>query len=126
MTASPHILYVDDDQDSCLLMGMLLRQHNPNYGIVAVENAAEALALINGLPFDLYILDYRIPDMSGVELCRLIRQTDTETPILMYSAMGREIDRESAQRAGVTEYLIKPNDLDNFAPTVERLLNKIH
>jgi len=122
-SSSRRILYVDDDPDSCLLMGLLLQQFNEDYGVIAVGTIKKALDLINDLGFDLYILDYRMPEMSGVEFCRLIRQTDPETPIMIYSAMSRDADRLEAVNAGANAYLIKPNDLDIFNETVERLLN---
>lgn len=122
-SSSRRILYVDDDPDSCLLMGLLLQQYNEDYGVIAVGTIKKAVDLINDLDFDLYILDYRMPEMSGVELCRLIRQTDTETPIMIYSAMSRDADRLEALNAGANAYLVKPNDLDILNETVERLLN---
>ena len=123
-SALRRILYVDDDSDTCLLMGLLIQQYNEDYGVIAVGTVKKALDLMSDLSFDLFILDYRMPEMSGVELCRMIRQTDNETPIMIYSAMSRETDREDALNAGATAYLIKPNDLDNFNETVEQLVNK--
>lgn len=120
------ILYVDDDTDTCLLMGLLIQQYNENYGVIAVGTVQKALDLISDLTFDLYILDYRMPEMTGIELCRLIRQTDSDTPIMIYSAMSRETDREDALNAGATAYLVKPNDLDNFNETVEQLMNRMY
>jgi CheY-like chemotaxis protein len=124
ISSSRRILYVDDDPDSCILMGLLIQQYNEDYGVIAVGTVQKALNLMSDLAFDLYILDYRMPEMSGVELCRLIRQTDSETPIMIYSAMSRETDREDALQAGATAYLVKPNDLDRLNETVEQLMNK--
>lgn len=125
-SSSRRILYVDDDADSCLLMGLLIQQYNEDFGVIAVGTVQKALELMTDLAFDLYILDYLMPEMSGVELCRLIRQTDTETPIMFYSAMSRIIDREEALNAGATAYLIKPNDLDRLSDTVEQLLSRTY
>lgn len=121
-SSSRRILYVDDDTDSCLLMGLLIQQYNEDYGVISVGTVQKALDLMSSLTFDLYILDYRMPEMTGVELCRLIRQTDSETPIMIYSAMSRETDRQDALNAGASAYLVKPNDLDRLNETVEQLL----
>ncbi|HVE59227.1 MAG TPA: response regulator [Pyrinomonadaceae bacterium] len=118
------ILYVDDDKDACLLMGLLIQQYNEDYGVIAVGTVQKALDLMSDLSFDLYILDYRMPEMSGIELCRLIRQTDSDTPIMIYSSLAREADREDALNAGATAYLVKPNDFDNFNETIEELMSK--
>ncbi len=120
--SSRRILYVDDDADACQLMELWLQQFNENYGVTAVGTVAKALELISDLAFDLYILDYRMPELSGFELCRLIRQEDSMTPILIYSGMGRDVDLDEALRAGANAYLIKPNDLDKINETVELLL----
>lgn len=62
--------------------------------------------------------------MSGVELCRHIRQSDIKTPILFFTAKAYPDDREAAMQAGASAYLIKPNDFDKFKETVKRLLDK--
>lgn len=122
-TPSPRILYVDDDKDSCEMMCLMLKLANSDYKTVEVGTAEKALKSIADESFDIYIFDYKLPDMSGIELCRLIRQTDAETPILIFSGMARDVDRENAKAAGANCYLIKPNDLNIFTATVENLLN---
>ncbi len=117
------ILYVEDDDDSRYLMKVMLQQENENYKLTSVSTVQKALVLIENLTFDLYILDYALPDETGTELCRKIRRTDLHTPIMFYSAMAREIDYQMAKAAGATEYLVKPNDLDRLTETVGRLLN---
>jgi len=119
----PHILCVDDDNDWCDLLKLMLEQSGDEYKMTAVNSVRQALVLIENLPFDLYLLDYGLPDATGTELCRQIRQKDSDTPILFYSAMAREIDRRMAIEAGATEYLVKPNDLERLTGTINRLLN---
>ena len=117
------ILYVEDDDDSRYLMKVMLQQANDDYKVTSVSTVQKALVLIENLTFDLYILDYALPDETGTELCRKIRRTDLHTPIMFYSAMAREIDYQMAKAAGATEYLVKPDDLDKLTETVGRLLN---
>lgn len=124
LSPNPCILFVDDDQDSCEMIGLLLHFADDSYAVTAVSTAQKALALMESQSVDLYILDYALPEMAGVELCRRIRQTDLQTPILFYSGMAREVDRDEAMAAGATEYLVKPNDLDRLEETVKRLLNE--
>jgi DNA-binding response OmpR family regulator len=118
------ILYVDDNQDSCEMVNMMLTYANPDYVVTSAETADKALALIDSQAFDLYIFDYGLPQMSGVELCQYIRQYDTETPILFFSAMARPSDRDEGLASGATEYLVKPNDIEKLTDTVKRLLNE--
>jgi DNA-binding response OmpR family regulator len=102
---------------------MLLKIENQGCTIKSASTATEALALSRTHSFDLYILDYRMPDMSGIELCSVIRQTDKQTPIMFFSAMARDIDRKAAIVAGASDYLVKPNDLNRLTKTVKELLS---
>ena len=120
---NPHILYVDDNHDACEMMGIFLHSADNSLEVTAVSTAQKALTLIDNQPIALFILDSSLPEMSGVELCRLIRETDTQTPIIFYSGMTREIDRNEAFAAGANEYLTKPNDLEKLPETAKRLLN---
>src|SRR5688572_5404266 len=101
------ILYVDDDKDSCEMISFMLGLSGENYAVTSVFTAQEASELIARQTFDLYIIDYALPEITGVEFCRLIREKDGKTPILFYSAMSRHVDRELALAAGANDYLIK-------------------
>ena len=127
MSATPpiNILCVDDDYDSSELVRFLLSKENKNYNVFTALSTEEAVRLINNHTFDLYILDYCLPEMTGIELCRWIRETDSKTPVLFYSAMGRKIDREIAKKAGANMYLTKPNDFEKLSKNVHKLLNNV-
>ena len=118
------VLFVDDDKDTCQMLGLMLKMADDACAVKSVNTAQEALGLLETQTFDLYVLDYRMPDMTGVELCSRIRQTDKQVPILFFSAMARNSDRKSATMAGANDYLVKPNDLDRFAETVKQLLHE--
>ncbi len=82
-TKRHRILYVDDDQDNCRMMKAWLSNRNYRYDVSAVCSAEDAISLIADTRFDLHILDYCLPMMSGAELCRFIRRrrfphTDTD------------------------------------------------
>ena len=121
---NPTILYVDDDLDSREMICFLLQQADPAYGITAVADGDAALGLIDAQPFDLYILDFLLPKISGNDICRRIREAGKSAPILIFSAMSSKSDHEIAEAAGATAYLVKPNDLDIFTETVKRLLDR--
>ena len=118
------ILCVEDDKDSCSLIEFMLRQEDDGCVVTSAQTAEEAIDLIEKQSFDLYILDYWLPEMTGVELCEKIRQTDKQTPILFFTAMARPADRAAGRAAGATEYLVKPNDLSNLTETVKRLIHE--
>jgi len=123
LSPNPRILYVDDNKDSCEMISLMLHLADDSYQVSTVSTQ-QSLALIESQSVDLYILDYALPEMTGIELCRRIRQTGSQTPVLFYSAMARETDRNEAIAAGATEYLVKPNDLDKLTETIKRLLDE--
>jgi DNA-binding response OmpR family regulator len=117
------ILIVEDNRDSRDMLKELLLTEDESYKVTAVETAAEALVLDGKNPFDIYILDIWLPGMDGVGLCRRLRERGRKQPIVFFSAMVQPSDKEYVMKAGADEFLIKPRDLDDFIPTVRRLLN---
>jgi DNA-binding response OmpR family regulator len=118
------ILIVDDNKDSCEIMSLILEYSNSSYIITVVHTAREALDLVEKNEFDLFILDNRLPDSSGVEVCKRIRENDKNTPIIFYSALGGGIFEKAAKEAGADEYLVKPHDLAIFAEVVQKNMHQ--
>lgn len=114
------ILCVDDDEDTCQMLCGLLGLVNCE--VSTAGTAAEALEIIAGGGFDLYLLDNWLPGGSGAELCRKIRETDPSTPILFYSGAAFDAEREEALAAGAQAYLVKPGDLGLLVETVNNFL----
>jgi DNA-binding response OmpR family regulator len=123
--AAARVLYVEDDIDSGELVRFLLSRENENYAVTVVKTFAEAVTIINESRFNLYILDYCLPLKSGIQLCRHIRETDPDTPILFYSALGDRKDHKTALKAGANDYLVKP-DLEALVKRVNQLLLNGH
>src|SRR5262245_17079761 len=114
-----HILLVDNKQDDWGLVAFALAE----YSVIATRNFAEGLWHARQRYFDLYILDNWLPDGFGVELCRLIREFDPHTPILLYSACAYGDDIEEARNAGAQAYLIKPVTSNELRRTVNGLIS---
>src|SRR6202521_6300108 len=103
----PRVLCVDDDEDSRVMLITLLR-----LALIearAVGTAAQALSSIQTERFDLYLLDARLPDLDGFELCRRMRAFDPHTPILFFSGAAYEADKKRGIEAGADGYVIKPD-----------------
>lgn len=113
------ILCVEDDPDTCQLLSVMLGR--ADYEITCVRTVTEGVSLSRSGLFDLYLIDQRFADGTGVELCEKIRLSDPHTPVVFFSALARESDRNEAMAAGATAYLIKPNHLDVLAGTVRAL-----
>ena len=114
------ILCVDDDEDTCLMLSRFLT--GQGYQIETGSNAAECLELARRESFDLFVLDSWLPDKSGAELCREIREFDPRTPIIFYSAAAFESDIKAGLAAGADDYITKPY-VEELIEAVEKLLN---
>ncbi len=100
--------------DSCEIVRMMLQQADGNYEITTLNSADEAAELMSKRAFDLYIFDQPWRQPSGLDLCRKVREKDGKTPILIFSVMSRDSDREKALAAGANVYLIKVDDIDQL------------
>jgi DNA-binding response OmpR family regulator len=88
----------------------------------AVGTAAQALSSIQAERFDLYLLDSRLPDLDGFELCRRMRDFDPHTPILFFSGAAFEADKKRGIEAGANAYVIKP-DVDGLVGSIRQLVS---
>lgn len=121
MPLQPRILYVDDDIANNEMMTYWLREEC-GYDVSSAVDGKGALALIDSQFFDLYLLDYCLPDMTAINLCERIREIDASAPIMIYSALDREIDQQRAFNAGASNYLMKPDQMNLIKPEIDRLL----
>ena len=123
MPAKQKILLVEDHEDTSELMVLLLNQLN--YDVATAASISGALGLTETADFDLLVLDSLLPDGTGTELCKHIRERNNSTPILFYSARAYDQDKHEALMAGAQRYLVKPVDFDVLARTVDEMLNNV-
>src|SRR5438552_8671344 len=100
------ILHVDDDPDIRLLMAGSLAEFG--YVVATAGTVAEALQLAKELTFDLCILDVRLPDGTGIELCQRLRLLQPGVPIVYYSAYADPDSQNEALSKCGDAYLTKP------------------
>src|SRR5436190_10118888 len=89
---------------------------------VSALDGYNALREINSRTFDLYVLDFWLPDWTGLQLCREIRKNDPHAPVFFCTNAARDEDRKRALRAGANAYLTKPLDPRLFAHHVRSAL----
>lgn len=94
------------------------------YGVLTAGSVAEGFELAKEIDFDLYILDVRLPDGTGVELCQKLRELRPAIPILYYSAYGNEEDHENALALCGDAYLKKPVCIADIESSIAQLLAK--
>src|SRR5215207_805713 len=117
----PRVLYIEDHDDTRELVTLVLEQRS--FEVVTGPTIQSGVALANSQEFDLYLLDSWLPDGSGLDLCREIREFDPATPILFYSAAAYEIDRDQAIQSGAQAYLIKPSHPSELCTLVASLID---
>lgn len=117
-----HILHVDDDPDVRLLMAGSLQEFG--YVVLTAGTVAEALQLAKDLKFNLCILDVRLPDGTGIELCQRLRHLQPDVPIIYYSAYADDADQQKALSICGDAYLKKPISAAELEQTIAGLLNR--
>jgi DNA-binding response OmpR family regulator len=117
---TPRVLFIEDHDDTRELVTLVLEQRS--YEVVTGSTIKTGIALAGSQDFDLYLLDSWLPDGSGLDLCRQIREFDKATPILFYSAAAYEIDKDQAINSGAQAYLIKPSQPSELCKVVESLI----
>ena len=118
---TPRVLYIEDHEDTRELVTLVLEQRS--YEVVTGTTIESGVALAGTQKFDLYLLDSWLPDGSGLDLCRQIREFDKATPILFYSAAAYEIDRAEAIKSGAQAYLVKPSQPSELCHLVTSLID---
>ena len=119
-TLQSHILYIEDHDDTRELVTLVLA--DANYRVTTASSRKDALKLAREQAFDLYILDSRLPDGTGIELCRQLREFDRGTPIMFLSAAAYDTDKQAAIDNGAQRYLVKPNDIQKLGYEVNALI----
>ena len=117
------VLIVDDEPDTIELLQIVLAK---NYKTMSAYCGREALNIARSEKPDIIILDIMMPDMTGYEVCKILKN-DIETmsiPIILHSALSDSSDREIGMDSGADEYLTKPVDIENLKLTVSTLLDR--
>lgn len=116
------ILHVDDDPEVRLLMSGSLQEFG--YVVATAGSVTEGLQLAKDFKFDLCILDMRLPDGTGIELCEKLRELQPGVPIVYYSAYAEPVEkREALSRCG-DAFLSKPSSAAELEQTIAELLHR--
>ena len=116
------VLVVDDDPE--LLRFLIEELSGAGHQCSGCDNGQDALLTLRQETFELVVMDWTLPDFSGVELCRRLRRSGNTTPVLMLTARDDVDERVKALDAGVDDYLTKPFNLKELHARVRARLRR--
>lgn len=116
------ILLVEDDTVTVSLLTQALNSHN--YNVNAAADGETALHLVQAYDYDLIVLDVLIPKLDGISLCRKLRSSGCQMPILLLTALDSSNDRVQGLEAGADDYVAKPFNLEELIARIRALLRR--
>ncbi|MEG3904278.1 response regulator [Microcoleus sp. B4-C5] len=116
------ILLVEDDTVTVSLLTQALESHN--YNVNAAADGETALHLVQAYDYDLIVLDVLIPKLDGISLCRKLRSSGCQMPILLLTALDSSNDRVQGLEAGADDYVVKPFNLEELIARIRALLRR--
>lgn len=117
-----HILVVDDDKNTRKLIRAVLEAEN--YTVSSAVNGEDALEVMDREYIDLVVLDIMMPKMDGYQFTELLRESNSELPILMVSAKQLPEDRHKGFLVGTDDYITKPIDEEEMLLRIKALLRR--
>ena len=117
-----NILLVEDEEALRIALGDRLR--GEGYSVETASDGLDGFDKARGLRFDLIILDVVLPDTSGLDLCRDLRQARIHTPIMLLSARSQTIDKVVGMKLGADDYVTKPFEAAELLARIEALLRQ--
>ncbi|MGF1428097.1 response regulator transcription factor [Kitasatospora sp. LaBMicrA B282] len=116
------VLVVDDDDTIRRSLERGLRLSG--FAVRSAGGGRAALEQLAAEPPDVLVLDVSMPDLPGTEVCRLLREQGSDTPVLMLSALDELADRVAGLQAGADDYLVKPFALEELVLRLRALLRR--
>ncbi|MEG4984869.1 response regulator [Microcoleus sp. BR0-C5] len=116
------ILLVEDDTVTVSLLTQALNSHN--YNVNAAADGETALHLVQAYDYDMIVLDVLIPKLDGISLCRKLRASGCQMPILLLTALDSSNDRVQGLEAGADDYVVKPFNLEELIARIRALLRR--
>ncbi len=116
------VLVVDDEESIRTLVEYNLRQ--AGYDVLVAEDGQTALSIVSQRGVDLLVLDLMLPGLNGLELCKRLRQEQSQIPIIMLTARGEEIDRVLGLEMGADDYVTKPFSPRELVARVRAVLRR--
>jgi DNA-binding response OmpR family regulator len=118
------ILYVEDER--AVARGLTYALTHEGFDVTWVETGRQALEMARSEDPHLILLDLRLPDMSGYDVCRQLRAEGKRQPILMLTARDEELDKVLGLELGADDYVVKPYSLRELISRLRALLRRAY
>ena len=122
MQETPHILLIDDEERMLAMLEKVLTRKG--YMVCTCSEGKEALRLLEEQSFDVVVTDLRMPEVSGMEILRMVKEFSPETMVVMMTAFGSVDSAVEAMKAGAYDYLSKPFKIEELLLILDRALEK--
>jgi two-component system phosphate regulon response regulator PhoB len=125
MQMTPHVLVVEDEDSLATLLQYNLQKEG--YEVSLAGDGEEALLMVEERLPDLIVLDWMLPKVSGIEVCRRLRQRNEtrNVPVVMLTARGEESDRVRGLDTGADDYVVKPFSMTELGARLRAVLRRI-
>jgi len=122
---TPHVLVVEDEDSLATLLQYNLQKEG--YEVSLAGDGEEALLMVDERLPDLIVLDWMLPKVSGIEVCRRLRQRNEtrNVPVVMLTARGEETDRVRGLDTGADDYVVKPFSMTELSARIRAVLRRI-
>lgn len=117
-----HILIVDDECRLAQCLAMTLEDEG--YRVSVAHDGVEGLKCARSLAPDLIVLDWNMPQLSGLEVCQHLRQAGNAVPIVLATGRSDRISQTLGLRAGADAYIVKPYNIDEMLSAISQLLDR--
>jgi DNA-binding response OmpR family regulator len=116
------ILVAEDDEN--IRMGLEDTLESEGYEVTSVADGNQAVEAVSRNNYSLILLDIMMPEKSGYEVCKIIRKKDDQTPIIMLTAKGEEIDKVVGLQLGADDYITKPFGVHELLARIAAVLRR--
>ena len=117
-----NVLIAEDEKNIRKLIAIKLK--NAGYNVILASDGEEALSLAYENHVDIIIADVMMPNMSGYELVKSLRDDGNKTPVIMCTAKGNISDKAEGYALGVDDYMVKPIDFDELLMRIKAVLRR--
>lgn len=118
------ILVVEDD--AIIREGIVMKLERAKFAVDEAEDGDIALELIYENTYDCILLDINLPDMTGYDVCRALREMTVSTPVIMVTARDEVVDKIRGLDEGADDYMSKPFDFDELLARIRAVIRRNH